>query len=125
MADVAMCCAICLPIAGVDSKWLERHQPIITSFISALQEQKTHASLDCGNDFYQVCGLRPLPNAIRLRILDTDIRHGLGGLGDIQAPGEQIAALKISPKIVFIVENLQTGLAFTDYPGAVVLMGLG
>jgi hypothetical protein len=62
---------------------------------------------------------------MRLRILDPALRAGVGGLGDITAPVEQIAALPLRPDRVFIVENLQTGLAFDDLPGAVCFMARG
>jgi hypothetical protein len=38
---------------------------------------------------------------------------------------EQIAALPLAPKRVFIVENLATGLAFADLPGALCCMARG
>jgi hypothetical protein len=49
----------------------------------------------------------------------------IGGLYDISVPCEEAANLIIKPTKVFIVENLQTGLAFHDLPGSVVIMGLG
>lgn len=61
---------------------------------------------------------------MRMRVLDPDLRGSLGGLGDISAPCEEVASIGIRPKNVFVVENLQTGLAFDDLPGAVVIMRL-
>jgi len=60
-----------------------------------------------------------------MRILDSEIRNQLGGLGDICFSQEEAANLDIKPTHVFIVENLQTGLAFEDLPGSVVIMALG
>jgi hypothetical protein len=62
---------------------------------------------------------------MRLRILDPLLRCQLGGLGDISAPWEQIAGMNLPLSRVFIVENLQTGLAFDDLPGSIVIMRLG
>jgi len=46
-------------------------------------------------------------------------------LSDLSAPWEQLAELDLPVSNVFIVENLQTGLAFDDLPGSVVIMQLG
>ncbi len=62
---------------------------------------------------------------MRMRVLDPDLRARFGGLGDISAPCDEVARISIRPKNVFVVENLQTGLAFDDLPGAVVIMRLG
>ena len=47
------------------------------------------------------------------------------GLSDLSAPPEEIAILPLHPRIVFISENEQSGLAFGDVPGAVLFFGLG
>jgi hypothetical protein len=46
-------------------------------------------------------------------------------LSDITAPIVDLASIPIRPTHVYIVENLQTGLAFPDAPGSVVLMRMG
>jgi hypothetical protein len=109
-----------LPIGGIDSKWLEGRTPLITDLVAALQE-------DAGGDlsFYERCGLRPLPHMVRLCILDERLRQRAGGLGDITARLDDLVALDLPASRIFIVENLQTGLAFGDHPGAVVFMALG
>jgi hypothetical protein len=107
-----------IPVAGVDSKWLESHKGLVCELVSAIQETDER-------DFFKVCGLRPPQMLIRMRILDPEIRSRFNGLGDISALCEEIANLDIKPTHVFIVENLQTGLAFEDLAGSVVIMALG
>lgn len=109
-----------LPIAGIDSKWLEQRKGLITSLLTAIRQDEASPA-----DFFQCCGLKAPPQLIRMRVLDAAIRSQLGGLADITAPLEQLAALTIAPKRVLIVENLQTGLAFDDMPDTVVFMKLG
>lgn len=109
-----------LPIAGLDSKWLEARKGLITDLFSIIS-----GPLSEGSDFYHQCGLRPIPAQIRMRILDHDLRARLGGLGDISAPLEDLAVLDLPVAQIYIIENLQTGLAFGDLPGAAVIMGLG
>jgi hypothetical protein len=114
-----------VPVAGLDSKWIEKNQSVLKILVRAFRDQSCGASPDANGDFYQVCGLRSLPRLVRVRLLDPKSRADIGGLDDIQAPLEQVATLGLKPRLVVIVENLQTGLAFTELPGAVVVMGLG
>jgi len=107
-----------IPVAGVDSKWLESHKRLVSELVSTIQGT-------ADRDFFKVCGLKPQPQLIRIRILDPEIRYRVGGLGDISTPREEAANLGIKPTHVFIVENLQTGLAFEDLAGSVVIMALG
>jgi hypothetical protein len=97
-----------LPIAGLDTKWLEPRLSLV-------------ADLRGGAD----AGLRPLPYLVRCAILDEGLRRHVGGLSDVAARLEDLAALDLPAERVYIVENLQTGLAFGDEAGAVVFMGLG
>ncbi len=109
-----------LPVAGLGSKWLEGRKGVLADLVDAVRGEPS------GNrDFFQCCGLKAPPHTIRLRILDRNLRQGVGGLGDISAPWDQLVALDIPVTNVFIVENLQTGLAFDDLPGSVVIMQLG
>ncbi|RMG51403.1 MAG: DUF3322 and DUF2220 domain-containing protein [Gammaproteobacteria bacterium] len=108
-----------LPVPGVDGKWLEGHRRVVTDWLARLQGREG------GEDLYALAGLRRLPVRLRMRILDADLRRKLGGLGDIEAPVEDIAALDLPLSCVFIVENLQTGLAFGDLPGTIVFMKQG
>ena len=109
-----------IPLAGIDSKWLDSRKGIVADLLAALQEDPAG-----DRNFYRRCGLRQQPQLIRMRILDPGLRARFGGLGDISAPCEDLARLDIRPACVFVVENLQTGLAFEDLAGSVVIMGLG
>lgn len=109
-----------LPVPGIDSKWLEGRKALLVDLVAALHGKDTE-----GLDLFQCCGLRPIPHLVRLRLLDPELRACAGGLSDISAPIGDLATLSLPVRRVFIVENTQTGLAFEDLPGAVVLMGLG
>ena len=109
-----------LPLAGLDSKWLEGRMPLIKDLMAVIQN-------DTGGDlpFYERTGLRPLPHTVRLCLLHDELRRHTGGLGDITARLDDLAALDLPASRIFIVENLQTGLAFGPHPGAVVFMAMG
>jgi len=109
-----------LPVSGLDSKWLDGRKGLLTDLVAAIQED---SSSDL--DFYQRCGLKAPPLLVRMRVLDQALRARVGGVGDITAPVEDLAGLNLPVSHVFIVENLQTGLAMPDMPGAVVFMRLG
>lgn len=99
-----------LPIRGIDTKWLERHRPIVEGLHSAVTGE---ASL----------GLLAPPGLVRVRFLDPALRPG--GLLDVSAPVEELAALRVAPSTVFVFENLETVLAMPEVPGAVVVHGSG
>ena len=109
-----------LPIAGVDSKWLERNKGVVGDLLAAIQGDEER-----NLNFYRRCGLKTPPLLIRMRVLDPQLRRQVGGVSDLTAPIEDLAALDLAAAHVFIVENLQTGLAFSDLPGSVVFMRLG
>jgi hypothetical protein len=108
-----------IPLAGMDTKWLEARTPLVTDLVAALQGDAE------GNGFHQRCGLKESPHIVRFRILDQSLRERVGGLGDIAAPVGEIAGLRLPISRVYIVENVQTGLCFGDRPGSIVFMGLG
>lgn len=109
-----------LPVSGLDSKWLDGRKVLLKDLMAAIQND---SSSDL--DFYKRCGLKSPPQLLRMRVLDSALRAQVGGLSDITAPVEDLANINLSAEHVIIVENLQTGLAFSDLPSTVVFMGLG
>ena len=109
-----------MPVSGLDSKWLDGRKGLLTDLVAAIQED---SSSDL--DFYQRCGLKAPPLLVRMRVLDQSLRAHVGGVGDITTPVDDLAGISWPVSHVFIVENLQTGLAMSDMPGAVVFMRLG
>ncbi|MCD7100164.1 DUF3322 and DUF2220 domain-containing protein [Stenotrophomonas sp. MMGLT7] len=108
-----------LPIAGIDSKWIEPRRQVLADWLAALR------GLPPGSGFERLSGLRRAPGRLRLRLLDPALRAAVGGLEDISAPIGQLAALRLPARRVVMVENLETGLAFDDLPGTVLLMARG
>lgn len=109
-----------LPVEGLDTKWLEKRTTLVADILRSLREVS-----DDDGDIHRLFGLRKPEHRMRLRVLCPSLRRGVGGLTDFEAPVAEVAALPITPKAVVIVENLETGLALPDLPGAVVIMRLG
>jgi hypothetical protein len=109
-----------LPVSGLDSKWLERRKGLLADLVDVVRGKSSSEG-----DFFQRCGLKAPPQLIRLRILDDSLRQRVGGLSDLSVTWDQLAELDLPVSNLFIVENLQTGLAFDDLPGSVVIMQLG
>ena len=109
-----------LPVPGMDSKWMEGHKALISNLVAAIRPNDLDSS-----DFFQCCGLKSAPRLLRLRLLDSTLQACAGGLSDITAPARDLAKLALPARCVIVVENVQTGVAFEDLPGGVVLMGLG
>jgi hypothetical protein len=109
-----------LPIHGLDTKWIDAsRRGIVTDILQALRGPQSDS------DFHVLCGLRRSPHRIRIRLLCPLLRSQLGGLGDIEAPIEQIAELDLRARRIVVVENLETGVALPDYSGTVAFMKLG
>lgn len=109
-----------IPLAGMDSKWLESRKNVVAELVAALADDDAG-----GREFHQLCGLKRAPPVVRMRVLDPALRAVIGGLGDISAPIGTLAGIPWQPSTVIIVENLQTGLALEDIPRAVAFMALG
>lgn len=109
-----------IPVAGVDTKWLSARKSLVAGLVSIIRGDSGD-----GADFHKATGIRREPVLMRIRLLHADVRRITGGLGDITAPVEEIARLVLPLRGVYIVENLQTGLAFGDIPEAAVFMRLG
>lgn len=98
-----------LPIRGVDTKWFGDHRKLVADL--AVAAGKT----DLG-----IVDSDPL---LRLRLLDPDLHPD--GPHDFAAPLAEIAAMRVTPQVVFIVENRETVLAMPPWAGAAVIHGSG
>lgn len=110
-----------LPVEGVDTKWLEKRTGLMAGLLRSLRK----VTEDDGGDFHRLFGLRKPAHRVRVRVLCPVLRRAVGGLCDIEAPAGEIASFPIAPETVVIVENLETGLALPELPGAVAVLRLG
>lgn len=107
-----------LPIAGLDSKWVERHAGPLARLLAR------RLGRDSG-PLPVVAGLTTDAPRFRIRLLDAELRRQLGGLSDIEVRQDELAKLDLPIKVALVIENQQTALACGDLPGAVLIMGGG
>jgi hypothetical protein len=108
-----------LPVEGLDTKWVEQRRSLVSDLVQAIRGQSLES------DLFVLCGLRRPRYRVRVRVLCPNLRKAVGGVEDLEAPLEEIAALPVTPNSIIIVENLETGLALGDTPGAIAFMKLG
>lgn len=109
-----------LPVDGVDTKWLSARKSLVGSLLRAILGE-----IGDNKDFYALTGIRREPVLMRMRLLDAGVQKIMSGLRDIMVPIEDMAHLQLPLRRIYIVENLQTGLAFQELSGAAVFMRLG
>lgn len=123
-----------LPVAGLDTKWLESRKSFVADLVETLassvndsSQGGTAATIHCADarDFNALCGLRRPPATVRLLVLDAALRRRINGLRDITVPVDELANASLPAKRCYVVENVQTALAFDDLPESAVIMGLG
>jgi hypothetical protein len=112
-----------LPVVGLDTKWVEQRRGLIIDLLQC--RPSLPAGDQAGRDLHTLLGLAKQPTRMRVRLLGDDLRRQVGGLCDIEAPVDELAGLPIAPRLAFVVENLESGLALPAVPGAVALMKLG
>lgn len=99
-----------LPIPGVDTKWLGTHRAAVTSLAVPL-------------GIPEHLGLRERELLRAVAILDPAHRRGLPRL--FAASDRELAAVKLAPPQVLVVENLQTLEALPDVPDTIAVFGWG
>lgn len=99
-----------LPIRGVDSKWFETHRSLVTALLTGIGRADVVTVLDA-------------EPRLRMRILDPGLLDV--PLEDVTAPITQLGRLPVSPRLVFVFENLESVLAMPEWPGAVAVHGSG
>jgi hypothetical protein len=122
-----------LPVSGLDTKWLESRKALIVDLLNTLStvddcprsDSMLLAGASNAGEFYRVCGLRPLPTTVRALILDAELRRRVGGFRDLAVRVDELSTSGFGAKRVYIIENVQTALAFEDLPDSIAIVGLG
>lgn len=107
-----------LPIRGVDTKWLEARASLVKALLGLVHPQGD-------GDFFEVWGIRTLPNTLRVLVLCPRLRQMVAGLRDLTVPERELTTWSLHPRRVLITENLQSTLGMPDLEGVVAIVRLG
>jgi len=109
--------------AGVDTKFVERHQRILLELgrlVVADDLIKPGGKSIAGRFGFAVPDRR-----VRFRRLDDALDWPLPGFDDVEVRAEDLAATALDVEQVYIIENLATYLSFPQSPRAVAIFGGG
>ncbi|WP_115728193.1 DUF3322 domain-containing protein [Actinomyces culturomici] len=112
-----------LPIAGVDSKWVERHRRLIAALLGGAREVLHRPG---GTDF----GVASLPRPRDVVFADPllrpmGIRHAMLDTGELGKLWESSGDVDSRPRVLLVLENKQTLFALPDLDGVVAVHGGG
>jgi len=114
-----------LPVAGVDTKWVEGGQRRAIAALVRLARGDSNTAGDSEGEFLRICGLRAAGMKVRVMALDPDLRRVLGGIRDVEAPLGELASLSWQPRVTLFVENLACAHSLPDLESTVAVVKLG
>lgn len=111
-----------IDVPGIDTKFVERHQRLLTRLlVEVLPRERVGASQ---KTFTARFGFRDKPHYTRLRLL-APVAGIPPALTELRLRTDELAALGLDTRTVFIIENEISYLAFPDVPQAVAIFGQG
>lgn len=111
-----------LEIEGVDTKFIEGHQKVLSELLALLLPPE-HVADEPGLSFDRRFGLKEKPPLIRFRLLDAS--QAISGLTDLTVPAHELARLELPVDEVIVTENEVNGLALPARRRTLVLFGQG
>ena len=111
-----------LPIHGVDTKFVELNQGLVTALLDAMhgQEVSAHGGLEAW------LGCRATPsNWLHVKPLCPEVKNRFSGLDLLRLPLEQLMIYPLPARNVLVVENLQAGYGLPELPDTVAVFGGG
>jgi len=117
-----------IDVPGVDTKFIERHRGILTDL---LDRQLAPDRIDTAApraDFAGRYRFRKKPGYVRFRYLGGDHTGSAGALGpftEITVRADELTAAPRGVRVVYVVENEITYLAFPPVENAIVIFGGG
>jgi len=111
-----------LPLKGIDTKFLEKHQALIEGLSDVLHHGEITAA--GGLLVWLDCHINPA-DWLTIRPLCETTRKLLGNLPILKIPSEIFKAYELPAKNIIVVENLQSGLALPDMDDTIAVIGAG
>lgn len=111
-----------IDLDGIDTKFVERHQRLLAQLLPyVLPADRIDATQ---RTFAGRHGLREKPHYTRLRLL-SPVPELPAALSEVRVRTEELAAIDLNVRTVFVVENEVSYLAFPGVPDAVAIFGEG
>ncbi len=111
-----------LDVADVDTKFVERHQKILTQLLTVvLPSERVDPT---ARDFVGRFGFKPKPGFTRLRLPPGQTVFP-SAVTEVRLRTDELAALELPVRTVFVVENEVSYLALPSIPDAVIVFGEG
>ena len=113
-----------LSLPGVDTKFIEIHRKVISHWLDILLNDDQICEQFTGvGKFEERYGFLSRPVTVRFRILDPDLN--IDNFSDVTVRADEFAALSLSVRYIFIVENDITALSFPPVKDSMVIFGRG
>ncbi len=111
-----------LPINGVDTKFLEVNERLVTVILDDLNDGRVTGA----GGLFPWLGCESAPSGwITIRSLCDEITESLGGHSVMQLPPKSVRLLNIAPTHLLVVENLQSLFVPDSLIGTVAIGGCG
>ncbi|MEA1910071.1 MAG: DUF2220 family protein [Spirochaetota bacterium] len=113
-----------LSLPGVDTKFIETHRTLLSRWLNILlnKDQINEQFTGIGK-FEQRYGFLSRPVPVRFRFSDPDLK--IDNFSDVTVRADEFAALSLSVRRIFIIENDITALAFPPVKDAMIIFGRG
>jgi hypothetical protein len=111
-----------LPLQGVDTKFVELNQTLITALLDAMhgREISAHGGLEA----WLECCSTP-SNWLHVKPLCSEARIFFGGIELLQLPFEHLVNSALPARNVLVVENRQAGYELPELPDTIAVFGGG
>jgi hypothetical protein len=123
-----------IDVEGVDTKFIERHERLLTRLLPIVGPEVSGASAQDGawngasttGDFARRFGFLAKPSYTRFRLLgDAEACALPAGLTELTLRTDELARMELGISTVFVIENEVSYLAFPVVPRAIAVFGSG
>lgn len=111
-----------LPLVGVDTKFLENYQPLITDVLDVLHDNEV--SKAGGLTEWLGC-LDPPKGWLTVRPLCESVKTSMGGFPLLQLPSDVLSRQALPANNILVVENMQSGLGLPLLKDTIAVFGGG
>jgi hypothetical protein len=113
-----------IDVEGVDTKFVDRHRGVLDELLTAVLPEGRIDKDHTAGDFARRYRFRTRPEYTRFRVLGSESALP-EACSEFTLRTEELASLELTSRLLFVVENEITYLAFPHVPDALVVFGSG